>query len=299
MSELRFDDRVAIVTGAGRGLGRAHAMLLAHRGAMVVVNDVGGSVNGAGSDTAPATETVEEILEAGGIAVPSCESVTTREGGAAIVEAAIDAFGRLDIVVNNAGILRDRSFHKASIEEHVDPVLDVHLRGAFNVSHAAWGHMRDQGYGRIVNTTSSAGLLGNFGQASYAAAKMGIVGLTRALAQEGASRNIRVNAIAPMAITRMSAALTSGDPDVLAADRVSPVVAYLAHEGCAVNGEVLSAAGGYVARVFIGFTPGISEGADLTPEVVRDQLDRVRDEDGYVVHDDPKAEARAVYPRLR
>ena len=299
MAELRFDGRVAIVTGGARGLGRAHAMLLADRGASVVVNDVGAAVEGGATDDAPAEQAAAEIRDRGGVALANSDSVTTPEGGDAIVAAAVDTFGRIDILVNNAGILRDRAFHKITMDEHVDPVLDVHLRGAFNVTRAAWTYMREQGYGRVVNTTSSTGLLGNFGQVSYAAAKMGLVGLTRALAQEGATHNIKVNALAPMAITRMSAGLTTGNADLLVPERVAPVVAYLAHEECATNGEVFTAAGGYVARVFFGFTPGISVGPDLTPELVAEQLGQIRDEDGYLVHDDPRSEVQSVYPRLR
>ena len=203
MADLGFDGKVAIVTGAGGGLGREHALLLAKRGALVVVNDLGGAVDGSGGSETPAEQVVEEIKAAGGEAVADANSVATPEGGEAIVQTAIDAFGRIDIVVNNAGILRDKAFHNMT-DDLVQPVLDVHLRGAFNVTRPAWGKMREQGYGRVVNTASSAGIIGNFGQASYGAAKMGLVGLTHVLAIEGAKHNIKANAISPIARTRMT-----------------------------------------------------------------------------------------------
>ena len=203
MADLGFDGKVAIVTGAGGGLGREHALLLASRGALVVVNDIGGAVDGTGGGAGPGQQVVDEIKDAGGEAALDTNSVATPEGGAAIVQSALDAFGRIDIVVNNAGILRDKSFHNMT-PDLVDPVLDVHLRGAFYVTQPAWVHMREQSYGRVVVTASSAGLFGNFGQANYGAAKMGLVGLAHVLAQEGERNNIKVNAIAPTAGTRMT-----------------------------------------------------------------------------------------------
>ena len=203
MADLGFDGKVAIITGAGGGLGRSHALELARRGALVVVNDLGGSVDGTGSGTTAAQAVVDEITAAGGEAVANYDSVATPEGGQAIVQTALDALGRVDIIINNAGILRDASFKNMDADK-VDPVLDVHLRGAFNVTQPAWEHMRDQGYGRIVNTRSGAGIFGNFGQTNYGAAKMGLVGLTRVLAVEGAKYNIKANAIAPVAKTRMT-----------------------------------------------------------------------------------------------
>ena len=203
MTELGFDGKVAIITGAGGGLGKQHALLLASRGALVVVNDLGGAVDGTGADVGAAQLVVDEINAAGGEAVADANSVATPEGGAAIVQTAIDAFGRVDIVVNNAGILRDKSFDNMN-PELLDPVIDVHLRGAFHVTQPAWKHMREQNYGRIVSTSSSSGLFGNFGQANYGAAKMGLVGFTRVLAVEGAKYGIKANAIAPLALTRMT-----------------------------------------------------------------------------------------------
>ena len=206
MADLGFDGRVAIITGAGGGLGREHALLLASRGARVVVNDVGGSVSGEGGDAGPAQRVVQEISDAGGEAVADTHSVATPEGGEAIVATALDHFGRVDIVVNNAGILRDKTFHNMTADL-LNAVLDVHLKGAFYVTRPAWIKMREQSYGRVINTSSNSGILGNFGQSNYGAAKMGLVGLTRVLAVEGAKYNIKVNAVAPVARTRMTEAL--------------------------------------------------------------------------------------------
>ncbi|MGH8919615.1 MAG: SDR family NAD(P)-dependent oxidoreductase, partial [Actinomycetes bacterium] len=203
MTDLGFDGKVAIITGAGGGIGRHHALLLASRGARVVVNDLGGSVHGDGSDRGPAETVVKEITDAGGEAEADGNNVATPKGGRAVVQTALDAFGRIDIVINNAGILRDKTFHNMT-PELLDPVIDVHLKGAFNVTQPAWVKMREQGYGRVVNTSSNSGILGNFGQTNYGAAKMGLVGFTRVLAAEGAKYNIKVNAIAPLARTRMT-----------------------------------------------------------------------------------------------
>jgi NAD(P)-dependent dehydrogenase (short-subunit alcohol dehydrogenase family) len=281
MADLGFDGKVAIITGAGGGLGRSHALDLARRGALVVVNDLGGSVDGTGSGTTAAQAVVDEIKAAGGEAVANYDSVATREGGQAVVQAALDAFGRIDVVINNAGILRDTSFKNLGPEQ-LEPVLDVHLKGAFYVTQPAWEHMRGQGYGRVVCTASGAGLFGNFGQTNYGAAKMGLVGLTRVLAIEGAKYNIKANAIAPVAKTRMTEELLGPIADRLLPESVTPVVTYLASEECSVTGEVYSVGGGRVARVFVGVTPGIVEG-ELSAETVRDRLDDIRSEDGYIV----------------
>ena len=282
MADLGFDGKVAILTGAGGGLGREHALLLASRGAQVVINDLGGSVSGEGGDAGPAHATAKEIEDLGGVAVADTNSVATPAGGEAIVQTAMDAFGRVEIVINNAGILRDKTFHNMT-PELVDPVLDVHLRGAFWVTRPAWIKMRDQGYGRIVNTSSNSGILGNFGQANYGAAKMGLVGLTRVLAAEGAKYNIRVNAVAPVAKTRMTEEILGGDfAAKLQPNLVSPIVAWLVHEDCPVSGEIYSAAGGRIARFFIGLTPGYFNPA-LTLEDVRDNFEQIRAEEGYIV----------------
>jgi len=285
MADLGFDGKVAIITGAGGGLGREHALLLASRGAQVVINDLGGSVSGDGGDAGPAHTTAKEIEDLGGVAVANTDSVATPEGGEAIVQTAIDAFGRVDIVINNAGILRDKTFHNMT-PELLDPVIDVHLKGAFWVTKPAWVKMREQGYGRIVNTSSNSGILGNFGQANYGAAKMGLVGFTRVLAAEGAKYNIKVNALAPVARTRMTEELLGPLAEKLDPKLVSPIVAWLVHEDCPVSGEIYSAAGGRIARFFIGLTEGYYN-ANLTLEDVRDNFEKIRSEDGYIVPTGP------------
>jgi NAD(P)-dependent dehydrogenase (short-subunit alcohol dehydrogenase family) len=281
MADLGFDGKVAIITGAGGGLGFEHAKLLASRGAQVVINDLGGSVSGEGGDEGPAHTAAKQIEDLGGVAVANTDSVATPEGGQAIVDTAMEAFGRVDIVINNAGILRDKAFHNMT-PDLLDPVIEVHLKGAFNVTRPAWASMRDQGYGRVVNTASSAGVIGNFGQTNYGAAKMGLVGFTRVLAQEGAKYNIKANAIAPIARTRMTEDILGPMGEQLDPALISPVVAWLAHEDCDVTGEVYSCGGGMVARFFIGLTTGIYD-PELTLETVRDQWSEIRDEDGYIV----------------
>ncbi|MEY3093257.1 MAG: hypothetical protein RIU67_2040, partial [Actinomycetota bacterium] len=248
MSQLGYDGKVAIITGAGGGLGRQHALLMASRGALIVVNDLGGSVDGTGASTTAAQKVVDEIKALGGEAVADTNSVATPEGGEAIVKTAIDTFGRVDIVVNNAGILRDKAFHNME-PDLLNPVLDVHLKGAFYVTKPAFVKMREQGYGRIISTSSAAGVFGNFGQTNYGAAKMGLVGFTRVLAVEGARNNIKANAIAPLALTRMTENIMGGLADKLDPGLVSPLVAFLAHEDCPVSGQTFSVGGGRVAHV--------------------------------------------------
>jgi NAD(P)-dependent dehydrogenase (short-subunit alcohol dehydrogenase family) len=270
MTDLRFDERVVIITGAGGGLGRSHALELARRGARVLVNDPGSAVDGTGSSTFAADRVVEEITALGGIAAPNRDSVATSEGGQAIVQAALDAFGRVDVLINNAGILRDKAFHHMDAAM-IDAVVDVHLKGALFVSQPAFRAMREQGYGRIVNTTSASGLFGNFGQANYGAAKAGLAGLTRVLAIEGAGHGIRVNAIAPVAATRMTQDILGELVAKVSPESVSPLVAFLAHEDCPVNGHVYSVAGGRIARIIVTETHGVVLTKN-TPEAIRDQL---------------------------
>ncbi|WP_433244596.1 SDR family oxidoreductase [Streptosporangium sp. CA-135522] len=281
MSELRFDGKVAVITGAGHGLGRSHALSLAERGAKVVVNDLGGALDGTGASTGPAADVVELINKNGGEAVASTDNVATPEGAKAIVRAAIDAFGRVDVVVNNAGILRDKSFGKMTVEEF-DQVLAVHVRGSFLVSHAAFPYLKEQGYGRIVNTSSPAGLFGNFGQANYSTAKMGLVGLTKTLGIEGARAGIKANAIAPIAWTRMTEALLPAEFEAkFTAERVSALVTFLAHESCETSGEVFSVGGGRIARVFVAEGPGWRQ-EDHTVEDIRDNWEAIMAEQPYL-----------------
>ncbi|WP_067455142.1 SDR family oxidoreductase [Actinomadura macra] len=275
MSELRYDGRVAIVTGAGHGLGRRHALELAARGARVVVNDLGGDRSGTGASAGPAQQVVDEITKAGGEAVANPDNVATPEGARAIVQTALDAFGKVDIVVNNAGILRDRSFKNMTADEF-DAVIAVHVRGSFLVSSAAWPHLREQGYGRVVNTSSPAGLFGNFGQVNYATAKMGLVGFTKTLAQEGAKYGIRVNAIAPIAWTRMTEDLLPADfAAKLGVEQVTPLVAYLVHEDNEDSGEVYTVGGGRIAKIFVAEGPGYGQRVTLSAEDVRDNWSAV------------------------
>lgn len=246
MSELRFDGRVAIVTGAGGGLGRQHALTLAARGCKVVVNDLGGGAHGSGQSSSAADKVVEEIRAAGGEAVANYDSV---EHGDAIVQTALDHFGTVDIVINNAGILRDVSFAKMN-EQDWDLIMRVHLNGTKSVSHAAWPIMREKGYGRIIMTTSAAGIYGNFGQANYCAAKLGILGLANCLAEEGRSKNILVNTIAPVAASRLTE--TVMPPEMLAMlkpEAVSPLVAWLAHEDCKESKGLFEVGAGFIAKL--------------------------------------------------
>jgi NAD(P)-dependent dehydrogenase (short-subunit alcohol dehydrogenase family) len=297
MAEIRFDDRVAIVTGAGGGLGREHALLLASRGARVVVNDLGAATDGTGASAGPAERTVKEIEDLGGTAVADLGTVATVEGGQAIVDTALEAFGRVDIVISNAGFLRDKAFHNLT-PELLDPVLDVHLKGAFHVLRPAWVKMREAGYGRVLVTASNAGILGNFGQTNYGAAKMGLVGLARVLAQEGARHNIKANVLAPIARTRMTEELLGPLASMLDPGLVAPVAAWLVSEECPVTGEIFSAGGGRVARFFVGLTEGYAS-PDLTLEDVRDHFGQIRDEAGYSAPSGVVDELSSLVERLR
>lgn len=274
MAELRYDNRVAVITGAGGGLGRAYALFFASRGAKIVVNDLGSSFKGEGADATPAQKVVDEIKKLGGDAIANYDSV---EDGEKIIAAALSAFGRVDILVNNAGILRDASFMKMT-DADWDLVHRVHVRGVYKITRAAWNHMRDQNYGRIIMTTSSAGLYGNFGQANYSAAKLAQLGMAKALAIEGAKKNIFVNTIAPVAGSRMTATVMPPDlVDALKPEFITPVVAYLCHESCQENGSVFEVAAGWVAKLRWQRTKGhyFGTGSDYTAEAVKNSWDKV------------------------
>ena len=274
-AELRFDDRVAVVTGAGRGLGRAYAHLLAARGARVVVNDTGGSLRGTEAGEDPADEVVREIRANGGEAIASKTSVATAQGGREIVDAALDQYGRIDVLIHNAGIVRAAPLREMTNEDF-DTVLDVHLRGAFHVVQPAFARMCDAGYGRIVLTSSIGGLYGNHRQANYGVAKAGTVGLANVVAMEGFEHGVRCNVIVPGAVTRMAEGLDTSKFPPMPPEMVAPTVAWLAHESCSVNGEMLVSIAGRVATAFFAETPGVFR-ADWTIEEVAAQIDAIRD----------------------
>jgi NAD(P)-dependent dehydrogenase (short-subunit alcohol dehydrogenase family) len=303
MSGLGFDDRVAVVTGAGRGLGRLYALELARRGAAVVVNDV---------SHADADAVVEEIASTGGRAAAAPASVSTPEGAASIVGVALEDFGGLHILVNNAGIMRNGYFEDLT-PERLDQVLDVHIRGSFFVTQAAWPVLREQRFGRVVMTSSAGGMFAAQGSANYAAAKAGIYGLCKALAFEGAEHGILVNAVLPMASTTISAQDPvpgrdryddGGAREALRPRRlteaVTPIVVYLCSAECELNGEAFAAGFGRFARVFVGETPGWAgpDPATVTAEDVRDNLDAVRDLDGYAVPTDLNADLEFIAKTL-
>jgi NAD(P)-dependent dehydrogenase (short-subunit alcohol dehydrogenase family) len=292
VSEHRFDGRVVVVTGAGRGIGRAYALLLAQLGASVVVNDLGGAMDGSGADTTPAQGVAAEIEADGGSAVADASDVATTDGAGAVVNAALSRFGRIDALINNAGIIRWAGFPEAD-EENLTRHLAVHTVGSFNTARAAWPHMIESGYGRIVMTTSS-GVFGLPNNLSYATAKAAVIGMTRSLAIAGAEHGIRVNLIAPAAMTRMAGGggpsdRPEGDPvgsDPMAPDLVAPMAAFLAHESCPVSGEIYAAGAGRFARMFLATTPGYVHPGPVTVEDVAANWAVINDETGYVVPSD-------------
>jgi NAD(P)-dependent dehydrogenase (short-subunit alcohol dehydrogenase family) len=266
MAELRFDNRVAVITGAGRGLGREYALLLATSGATVIVND---------ADEAPAEEVVDEIRAAGGAATASVESVATAEGGQAIITAALEHYGRLDILIHNAGNVLRAPLSEMSYEDF-DAVLDVHLRGAFHVVRPAFPVMCAAGYGRVVLTSSIGGLYGNHDVANYAAAKAGMIGLANVVALEGAEHGVRCNVIVPGAVTRMAEGLDTSAYPPMGPELVAPVVGWLAHENCSITGESLAAIAGRVARVVVAEAPGVYQ-PSWSIEAVGERIDEIRD----------------------
>ncbi|MSO78593.1 MAG: SDR family NAD(P)-dependent oxidoreductase [Acidimicrobiia bacterium] len=285
MSKLSFDGRVAIVTGAGRGIGRAYALLLADRGASVVVNDLGGSIDGVGSDAGPASDVVAEIVGAGGAAIENTSDVADVGGAQALVELAVERFGRIDILINNAGIVRWAGLPEADAD-NLASTLAVHVGGSFNTTRAAWPHMVEQSYGRIV-MTGSTGMFGLPTNLSYAAAKAAVIGLTRSINTAGAKHDILINVIAPAAFTRMAGG-PAGDLEAqMPPELVAPMVAFLAHEDCPVSGEIYTAGAGRFARIFIASTPGyVSSSSTPTIEDVAEHWATINDETGYSVPKD-------------
>ncbi len=275
MSELRFDGRVAVVTGGGRGLGRAYALLLASRGAKLVINDPGAAIVGEGADAGPAESVVAEIKAAGGEAVASLDTVATEAGGKAIIDTAIRAFGRIDILIHNAGNVRYGSLSELSHEDF-RAVIDVHFMGAFNVVRPAFPLMCAAGYGRIVLTSSIGGVYGNQRCVNYGMSKAGMLGLSNVAALEGEEHGVKSNLILPAAVTRMADGLDTSQYPPMGPELVAPTVAWLAHEKCSVSGEMLASVGGRVARVFVGETPGVYQPA-WTIEEVDARMSEIRD----------------------
>jgi NAD(P)-dependent dehydrogenase (short-subunit alcohol dehydrogenase family) len=295
MTDVRFDDRVVVITGAGNGLGRTYALEMGKRGARVVVNDLGGSAFGDGADKAAADVVVDEIKAGGGEAVANYDSVTD---GDKIVQTAMDSFGKIDVVINNAGILRDKTFHKME-EQDWDLIYDVHVRGAFKVSHAAWPYMRDQNYGRMIFTASAAGIYGNFGQTNYAMAKLGLHGMSQTLALEGRSKNIMVNTIAPIAGSRLTETVMPQElVDALKPEFIMPLVVKLCDENSQETGGLYEVGAGWVGKVrwerSKGHSFSVSEG--FTAEDVNDAWDEIVD---FTDADHPSNIAEANKPLIK
>ena len=292
---IRFDNRVAIVTGAGNGLGRAHALLLASRGAKVVVNDPGGAVDGKGGGHAAADKVVDEIKAAGGQAVANYDSVAEAKTAANIVKTAVDSFGTVDIVVNNAGVLRDKTFHNMTVEDF-EFVVKVHFLGTAYVTHAAWPIQRSNAYGRVVVTSSKSGIYGNYGQSNYGGAKLAVVGFMNALRLEGQKYNIHINALAPVAGTRMTESLMTPEAlEKIKPEFVSPMVAYLCSEQCQRTGEIWSAGAGYFARIEYREAPGLRiKGRAPTVEDVMENIDKIADLSTNNVYRTSTEEVQAV-----
>ena len=296
---IRFDDRVAVITGAGGGLGKAYALLLASLGAKVVVNDLGGSFDGTGSDTTPAQKVVDEIKSNNGDAVANYDSVSDWEGAQNIIKTAIDSYGKIDILINNAGILRDKSMLKMELDDY-RKVMSVHLDGTFFCTKAALPYMRDNNYGRIIGTSSGAGVYGNFGQTNYGPAKMGIVGLMSCVKQEGGKYNIFANTIVPVAGTRLTATIFPPDLlEKLKPEAVAPIVAWMASEECDVSGNIFSAGGGYISRAAVVEGPGvIFKESELTVDNVAAKINEIKSIEGGTEFDSVTAQTTTIMSKF-
>jgi NAD(P)-dependent dehydrogenase (short-subunit alcohol dehydrogenase family) len=295
---IRFDGRVAIVTGAGRGLGRSHAMELAALGAHVVVNDTGGGLDGVGDSDTVADAVVAQIRAAGGEAVADYNDVSTHDGGSGVVQTALDAYSTVDIVVNNAGYLRDRTFAKMELDDF-DAIIGVHLLGNTYPTHAAWPVMREKEYGRVVFTTSAAGLYGNFGQTNYAAGKLAVVGLMNTLKAEGAGRGIQVNTIAPVATTRMTESLLGDEASLYDPGWVTPAVVYLCSEDCDASGAVVEAGGGYYSLVQVMEGEGVVLDGEVTADTVAANWEAITDMSNPAPYTDAGAATGRIVALLR
>ena len=300
MEKINFDGKVAVITGAGGGLGKAYALLLASRGAKVVVNDLGGSFDGSGSDATPAQQVVDEIKAAGGEAVANYDSVAEYESAQNIIKTVLDNYGRIDILVNNAGILRDKSIIKMELEDY-RKIMAVHLDGTFFCTKAAFPLMKEQNFGRIVSTASAAGLYGNFGQTNYGAAKMGIAGLMNCVAQEGARYNVKANTIVPTAGTRLT--FTVMPEDVIGKVKpefVAPIVAWLCSENCEESGKMYSAGGGYFSRAAVVEGEGVVFNAEkeITIEMLAEKIDKINSLDNAREYGSAMEQAGTVLSKM-
>ncbi len=300
MEQVRFDGKVAVITGAGGGLGKAYALLLASRGAKVVVNDLGGSFDGSGSDSTPAQQVVDEIKSAGGEAIASYDSVAEYESAQKIINTALDTYGKIDILINNAGILRDKSLVKMELDDY-RMVMSVHLDGTFFCTKAAFPSMKEQNYGRIVSTASAAGLYGNFGQTNYGAAKMGIAGFMNCVAQEGGRYNIKANTIVPTAGTRLT--FTVMPEDVISKVKpefVAPLVGWLCSESCEESGKMFSAGAGYFARAAVVEGAGVTFGGEneLTIEMLIEKMDQIKSLDSAREYSSAMEQAGTVLSKM-
>jgi len=299
--EIRFDDRVAVITGAGGGLGRAHALLLAGLGAKVVVNDLGGSMEGEGSESTPAQKVVDEITAGGGEATPNFDSVSDWDGAQKIIGTAIDTYGKIDILINNAGILRDKSMMKMEVKDW-ELVIAVHLSGTFFCTKSALPNMRENGYGRILSTASAAGLYGNFGQTNYGAAKMGIAGMMNSVKLEGAKYNIKANTLVPIAGTRLTATVMPPQVlDQLKPEFVSPLAAYLCSEQCELSGAMMTAGAGYFSRAAVMEGPGVffGDAASVTVDDISARIADITTLEGAVEYDTATAQTGHALSQIK